>query len=215
MKRMWRNHWMRRGALALALVLAGCDATQEFTSPTGASSALEAERFAAFERSVLEHARAAGIDVAQAPTELAYSVADADSEWVRVEGVVGEESVEAVIGAAGGELRLGQHWLLVPAGTVIGNVRFRMTPVNDGTMHVDLTATRIQAHQVENDVGAAGFTQPVYLSFAVDPSTFDPATLRVAWLVDEQIEIQPSFVYENDSVVGALRHFSGYVLVAN
>ena len=214
MKKTWRNNGIL-GAIALLFALTGCDAAQDFTSPTGESSTLEAQRFAAFERSVIEQARAAGIRLEHAPIEQPMRVMDPETEWVLVEGVVGDASVEAVIGAAGGELRLGEHWLLVPSGTVTGHVRFRMTPVNDGTMHVDLTATRVQEIEVHNDVGEAGFSEPVYLGFAVDPTTFDPATLRVAWLVDQSIVIQQSFVYENDSVVGALRHFSGYVLVAN
>lgn len=210
----WHMTWMRLGAVALAFSLAGCDAAHDFTSPGGDTTTLEAQRFAAFERSVLAHARAAGVDFEQPPVEVMFSVVDPGTEWVLVEGVVGESSVEGVIGAAGGELRLGRHWLLVPSGTVDAPVRFTMTPVNDGTMHVDLSATSVES-DVENDVGAAGFSQPVYLSFAVDDATFDPDELRVAWLHDESIVIQQSFVYENESVVGALRHFSGYVLVAN
>ena len=215
MKKSWRNKGIL-GAIALLLALTGCDAAQDFTSPTGGESmTLEARQFEAFERSVLEPARAAGIVFDQAPVERPLFMSDPDNDWVVVEGVVGDESVEAVIGAAGGELRLGDHWLLVPAGTVIGPVRFRMTPIHDGTMHVDLTATRVQDVEVENDVGEAGFLQHVYLSFAVDPTTFDPTDLGVAWLVDGSLVLQQSFVYEDDSIVGALTHFSGYVLVAN
>lgn len=214
-KTRWHTKWMRLGAVALAFALASCDAVEEFTTPEGASTTLEAQRFAAFERSVLDAARAAGVGVEQPPVEVFFSMSDPETDWVMVEGVVGEHSVEAVIGAAGGELRLGRHWLLVPSGTVEGLVRFTMTPVDDGTMHVDLTATRVQDAEVENDVGAAGFSQPVYLSFAVDAATFDPNTLAVAWFEDGSIVLQQSFVYENDSVVGALSHFSGYVLVAN
>ena len=213
MTKRTHNKWI--GTLALVFALAGCDAPQDFTSPAGESTTLEAQRFAAFERSVLAAASAAGVDFEQAPIEVFFSVSDPGTEWVLVEGDVGDESVEAVIGSAGGELRLGRHWLLVPSGTVEGLVRFRMTPVDDGTMHVDLSATRVQDVEVENDVGAAGFSQPVYLSFAVDDATFDPDALRVAWLVDGSLVIQQSFVYEDDSVVGALNHFSGYVLVAN
>ncbi|HEX6589050.1 MAG TPA: hypothetical protein VF039_08510 [Longimicrobiales bacterium] len=202
------------GAAMLALTLGACDAAQEFTSPGGDVTTLESQRFVEFERSVLDAARAAGITSERPAVEVFFSVGDPDTEWVVVEGDVGDQSVEAVIGAAGGELRIGRHWLMVPSGTVASPTRFTMTPVEDGTMHVDLTATSVSS-SVQNDVGAAGFSQPVYLSFAVDPTTFDPTTMAVAWLVEGSLVVQQSFVYENDSVVGALNHFSGYVLVAN
>ena len=204
------------GAAMLALTLGACDAAQEFTSPGGDETSMEAQRFAEFERSVLDAARAAGINTQPAGAELSFSLTGDDSgEWVAVEGQVGDHSVEAVIGAAGGELRLGRHWLLVPAGTVLSRTRFVMTPIQDGTMHVDLTATSALGNVEENDVGSAGFSQPVYLSFSVDAASFDPMSAAIAWVHEEGMQVQPSFVYQDDSVVGALTHFSGYVLVAN
>ena len=105
----------------------------------------------------------------------------------------------------------------MPRNAVRGSVRFRMVPISDGTFHVDLTATRVQTgRETENDVGRAGFRNPVYLAFHFGAaSAIDPSALQIAWLTNGALVQQQTFLYEQHWAVGVLRHFSGYVLVAN
>ena len=213
---------LRAGRLFVAalvgVVLAGCDHGSTFAPPEPAGSS-----FADFEAEVLAQATASGIDVDAMPSEFPLSQSPGQqSQWVFVQGSVGDASVEAVIGSSGGVLNLGPHWLLVPAHAVRGEVLFRMTPVSDGTFHVDLTATQLNRRggTVENDVGEAGFRRAVLLGFHYGDAPVDPDALRVAWLTDTgALVAQPTYIFRDQNgeewAVGALRHFSGYVLVAN
>ena len=207
-------------AVLVGVALAGCDSGSTFAPPeppsgTGAS-------FTEFEADVLSQAEASGIDVDALPAEMPLSMSPGRGERVFVQGDVGDVAVEAVIGASGGVLNLGPHWLLVPARAVRGDVLFRMTPVDDGTFHVDLTATRLNTREptVENDVGQAGFSRAVLLAFHYGDAPIDPAALSVAWLTDfGTLVSQPTYIFRDNAgdewAVGALRHFSGYILVAN
>lgn len=209
----------RASRLALGFVAAlsfgGCESANEFTSPSSSGG----NDFAQFEAAVTTQAVASGIDLDSAPEpQPIQRSAGGGGGWVFVEGSAGDESVEAVVGRAGGVLNLGEHWLLIPANAVWAKTRFRMTPIDDGTLHVDLTATLVRRFgEVENDVGRAGFRRPVYLAFHYSAAgeAIDPASLAVAWLTDGELVVQETFIYEDAWAVGVLRHFSGYVLVGN
>ena len=206
--------WLGRFTVALvSLALVACESADPVSGPdaTGGSD------FDTFEASVVTQARAAGIDPAAPAPELPIMRSGGNADYVFVQGEVGAEAVEAVIGSAGGVLNLGNHWLLVPKNAVRGSVRFRMVPVSDGTFHVDLTATLVgRGTETENDVGRTGFRNPVYLAFHYgDPTQIDPSALQIAWLTNGALVTQETFIYEQEWAVGVLRHFSGYVLVAN
>ena len=205
---------MRAGRMAFALVAAAVLGACESADPVATPETTPTETFEAFEASVAASARANGIQVESLPAEALPMPSSGDQSWVFVQGDVGDAAVEGIIGTRGGVLRLGQHWLLVPRDAVRADTRFRMTPIKDGTYHVELTATQVGA-AVENDVGHAGFRTPIYLGFHFADAPIDPATLAVAWLTDGMLISQPTFIYEEAWAVGVLRHFSGYVLVGN
>lgn len=216
MKSMLRRSRFVAAAL-IGVVLAGCDSGESF-----APRAATPPGFEAFQADVLAQAEANGIDVDAAPAGNPISMSVGDGSWVFVQGDVGGGSVEAVIGSGGGLLNLGPHWLLVPSRAVRGDVLFRMTAVGDGTFHVDLTATSLNRRggSVENDVGRTGFSRAVLLAFSYGDAPVDPEALRVAWLTDSgNVVSQPTYLYQDqngdDLAVGVLRHFSGYILVAN
>ena len=200
-------------ALLSTLALWACDSG----SPVAGPEPEPAGSFDSFEASVVSQAKAAGIDPLVPAPEVPLQRSNGNRQFVFVQGSVGDAAVEAVIGSAGGVLNLGNHWLLVPRNAVRGSVRFRMTPISDGTFHVDLTATLVRSSaEIENDVGRAGFRFPVYLAFHFgNQGTIDPAALQVAWRNDGTLITQQTFIYEQEWAVGVLRHFSGYVLVAN
>ncbi|HEX6589052.1 MAG TPA: hypothetical protein VF039_08520 [Longimicrobiales bacterium] len=204
-------------AALIAVALAGCDSSESFAPPVDPG-------FAAFEADVVGQAAANGIsvDVAELAEELPLSMSQGGGEFVFVQGQVGDEAVEGVIGPRGGVLNLGQHWLLVPQNAVRNDTRFVMTPISDGTFHVDLTATRVSHRGTEslNDVGKSGFRKTVFLAFYYGDAPVDPAALQVAWLQSSgNLVTQPTYIFQDGNgdewAVGALRHFSGYVLVAN
>lgn len=210
---------LRRGRLLLAalvgVVLAGCDSSETFAPRQPAADA----SFAEFEADVLSQAASNGIDVDAESAELPISMSMGGGDFTFVQGSVGDASVEGVFGSAGGVLNIGPHWLLVPSRAVRGDVLFRMTPIGDGTFHVDLTATRVGS-PVENDVGMTGFRRAVLLGFQYGDAPVDPSALTVAWLTSQGTLVsQPTYIFQDGSgdewAVGVLRHFSGYVLVAN
>jgi hypothetical protein len=214
MKRTWRGSRLVF-ALLSSVALGACEGADPVAGPEGVAD--ESASFDAFEASLVAQARASGIDPEAPAPGLPISRAGGRREWVFVQGSVGDAAVEAVIGAQGGVLNLGSHWLMVPRNAVRGSVRFRLVPVNDGTFHVDLTATSVGPDtESENDVGQAGFRKPVYLAFHYgDPTQLDPASLQIAWLTNGTLVMQQTFIHEQEWAVGVLRHFSGYVLVAN
>lgn len=213
MHRSTRSGRFALGVL-LAALLGGCDSTQNVTEPHSNPT----QDFIAFESSVTSQARKSGIDLTAAPADAPIQRSIGSFGYTYVRGRAGDTSVSAVIGQDGGVLNLGNHWLLVPRGAVAADTRFRMTPMRDGTMHVDLTATTVRRIEVENDAGQAGFLKPVYLAFNLADAAqpVDPSRLGVAWrVVGDLIVMQESFIYDNAWAVGVLRHFSGYVLVGN
>lgn len=123
--------------------------------------------------------------------------------------------VTAVIDERGGELRLGNQSLLVPAGAVDAPTIFNMKK-NGGAMSVSLTATRF----TPDDVGSAGFAVPVTLSFRYGNEASlpgDPSDLRIVWIrPDGTFEPQPTTVDTQARIVSAeLNHLSDYVLASN
>ena len=207
-------------AVGMAVSLSGCESGEPFGSlePTPEAT------FADFEAEVLAQAQSSGIDVdaveaVKAPgVEASLQLSRAPREWVFVQGSAGDGSVEAVIGPRGGVLNLGPHWLLVPRRAVTRDVLFRMTAIPDGTYHVELTATTVGS-LVENDVGSTGLRRPVLLGIQYGDIDVDPSSLRIAWLSDAGLVIQPTYIFEDANgdewAVGVLQHFSGYILVAN
>ena len=207
-------------AVVMTMALGACDSGEPFGSlePTPESS------FADFEAEVLAQAQASGIDVDavgafDAPgLQGSLQLSRAPREWVYVQGSAGDESVEAVIGPRGGMLNLGLHWLLVPARAVTTDVLFRMTPIPDGTYHVELSATTVGS-PIENDIGSTGLRRPVLLGIHYGETDVDPSSLRIAWISEAGLVPQPTYIFEDVNgdgwAVGVLRHFSGYILVAN
>lgn len=159
---------------------------------------------------------AAGCDALQEPIEPRLSpsgmiVMSTDG----VPYVVAEESdpqagsVSAVVGSAGGELKLGSHTLYISAGAVSDSTTFKMVRDPETPIRVHLTASRV----TENDVGAAGFGAPVtlklhYGSAAELPS--DPASLTAMYFrPDGLVETLATTVdTEAATVTTHLPHFS-------
>lgn len=209
MKSVWRA-----GRVWLALLAMSTLAACETGDPLSTTEPRSTGTFEEFEASVVAQAEATGIDLAALPSEVPLMRAGGWQRWVFVQGSAGDGAVEAVIGSRGGVLNLGAHWLLVPAGAVRDDVRFRMEPVNDGRYHVELTASDLGRD--DNNVGRNGFRKPVYLAFNFGACPHDPDSLTVAWLTSNgSLVAQPTYIYDDEWAVGVLRHFSGYVLVAN
>lgn len=123
--------------------------------------------------------------------------------------------VSAVIGAEGGSLKLGRQTLVVPAGAVDAPTIFTMKK-GGAKLRVILNASRVTG----NDVGAAGFATPVYLTFSygsVSSLPADPSELLIVWIrADGSYEPQPTVVDEAaKTVTGELLHFSEYALATN
>lgn len=202
-------------AAAIAVALAGC----ESADPIGTGEPVATQDFGSFEAQVLAQAEASGIDPAAfAEDGPALSPGRRGRDWVFVQGSIGDAAVEAVVGRAGGVLNLGPHWLLIPRNAVRTDALFRLTPINDGTYHVELTATTIGS-AVENDVGERGLYRPVLLGIQYDATLWDPGSLTIAWLSDAGLVPQPTYTFTDHNgdewAVGVLQHFSGYILVAN
>ena len=120
--------------------------------------------------------------------------------------------VTAVIDRNGGSLNIGNHVLTVPAGAVDHPTTFVMTKLVE-EIEVGLTATRV----LPNDVGRRGFNVPVRLSLSYANAAEIPvneSAMKVVWVKpDGEVEVQSSAVdTEDEAVVGALNHFSGYAL---
>lgn len=137
-----------------------------------------------------------------------------DSTLSIVEGPEETGGVTAMIGPDGGELKLGQQRLIVPAGAVDAPTEFRMK--KSGTkMQVSLTATRVTT----NDVGAAGFAKPLALIFSYGNAASLPAdlsTLSVVWIrADGTLEAQPTTLDTTaKTVTGEITHFSDYAMAS-
>lgn len=123
--------------------------------------------------------------------------------------------VTAVIGSEGGELKLGNQSLVVPAGAVDAPTVFRMRKSSEA-LRVELTATRV----TPNDVGSAGFARPLTLNFRYGHAASlpgDPSDLQIVWVrPDGTFEPQPTDVDEVARVVsGQIDHFSEYAMASN
>lgn len=123
--------------------------------------------------------------------------------------------VTAVIDRSGGELKLGNQRLVVPAGAVDAPTIFRMKN-GSGHLSVALTATRT----APNDVGSAGFPVPLILTFHyANEATLpgDPALLQIVWIrPDGSLEPQPTTVdLESKVISGEISHLSEYALASN
>ena len=121
-------------------------------------------------------------------------------------------SVEAVIGRAGGTVILGKNLLIVPAGAVDADTRFRMVKEDGDHVRLRLTASRY----APNDIGKRGFNRPVTLMLsyenAANLTASDISKLSVMFIRNDQmVEPLPSAVNYYDRWVGTeLRHFSEY-----
>ena len=134
----------------------------------------------------------------------------------------------ATIGAAGGSVTLnglpkdGQptfHRIVVPAGAVNAPTLFVIQLSSSSAIDVDLFAFRQNSHGKMNNVGELGFLKPVYLelSFAWATSPVDPARLHVGYLVGNRVrERMPTQANAHArKVIGELRHFSRYAVLAD
>lgn len=115
----------------------------------------------------------------------------------------------------GGELRIGRHSLVIPAGAVSGPTKFEMYKGSDD-LKFDLHATS-KWSLVKNDVGSKGFLKPVQLkiSYATTGiSDGDASKYAIFWLKplggseQQYTERSPS----DDLIIGSLKHFSDYAL---
>lgn len=147
------------------------------------------------------------------PTTSLTGTASETSIWRILDGPSDATGgVLAVIGAEGGELVLGQQRLVVPAGAVDAPTLFAMKK-GGSKLRVTLIASRITL----NDVGAAGFAVPVYLTFSYGNAASlpgDPSDLSIVWIrEDGSFEPQPTVVDETaKTVTGEIIHFSDYAM---
>jgi hypothetical protein len=122
------------------------------------------------------------------------------------------------IGSDGGTITTAAYTLVVPKGAVYESTRFTVSPANDGTYKIDLTAER-KGLLGYYDVGSKGFARPVSLtiSYAKATGVLDPRKLIIVYLrSDGKAEIQPSVINTTTKAVTSyLGHFSKYALVQN
>lgn len=121
--------------------------------------------------------------------------------------------VAVIIDENGGELSLGQHKLVVPAGAVSGATTFEITKVDGDDIRVKLTATQLTT----NDIGSAGFAKPVRLTLSYKNAAEMPeneSELTILWVkLDGTKEAQASNVDVTGKRVSAeLGHFSDYAI---
>jgi hypothetical protein len=122
-------------------------------------------------------------------------------------------SMVQVVGAAGGELVVGGHSLVIPAGAVDSDTEFTMTVVSDPYIHVSLHAVRV-SDSTEVTTFAVNLT--LNLSYA-DAEIEDPNDLLNAYLihgtVEGELEPLPSSVdFDLQVVSSPLSHFSDYAM---
>ena len=173
-------------SLLVALAAAGCDA-----GPAGTVSAPEA---------------GSKTVVTTGPGPYVQLLADDGSSGVSA----------GVIGAEGGTLRIGDHELAVPAGTVDRPTVFSIVLTDPQYAKVYLTAIQITSTGQIFNVGTAGFAKPVRLSLSYGrvTETVDPSKLLVLWTrSDGSLVPMPTTVdTAGRRVTGELTHFSGYVI---
>ena len=123
--------------------------------------------------------------------------------------------VHGIFDQAGGELRIGKHRLVIPAGAVSGRTRFEMGKASSD-LRFGLHATSVSS-PIRNNVGAQGFSKPVYLQISYAGTGLSDASasaLEVVWLKPlGGYEVQQKTVDgTNDLITGWLKHFSDYAL---
>jgi hypothetical protein len=171
-------------SLALSVVLVGCDSVEQSAMLGPGSS----EEILIIDRD-----------------ESGYTTATETDPMVGV--------VTAIIDENGGELNIGPHRLLVPAGAVTAPTTFVMTKL-PGEIEVGLTATRL----LLNDVGRAGFRKPVRLTLSYENAANVTADaepqLEILWeKANGTYEPQQSYVDQEANEVRAnLNHFSIYTV---
>src|SRR5690606_25708522 len=113
---------------------------------------------------------------------------------------------------AGGTLSLGKHLLVVPAGAVDADTKFRMAKEDGDHVRIHLTAGR----HAEDDIGRRGVNRPVRLLLsyeaAANVGSNEAGSMAVMFIRnDNKVEPLPSTVNYFDRWVGTdLRHFSEY-----
>lgn len=124
------------------------------------------------------------------------------------------ETVVAVIGQDGGEIRAGGHILIVPGGSVAAPTTFTMKVVAGNYIQVDLHATR-----VSDGAEVTSFPKPVRLKLDYKHAVVvTESRLDVAYLVDgtalgsKQV-MSGSVDYNGRYVDALLSHFSLYALI--
>ena len=122
-----------------------------------------------------------------------------------------------VIGPSGGHLAAAGYEILVPGGAVRDATLFTLRAVDDGTLSVQLTATRRDRDGTLLDVGPLGFRKKVTLvmSYAGLAEQVDPAALAVVWVHADGVLVRlpSSYVDPSRRIVAAqLEHFSGYAV---
>lgn len=134
--------------------------------------------------------------------------------WTILDGPEEIGGTHALIGAEGGELRLGNQTLIVPAGAVDAPTLFTMKK-GGSKLRVTLSASRLEY----NDIGAAGFAKPLDLIFSygnVASLPGDPEDLVIVWIrPDGTYEPQPTTVDTTaKTVTGEISHFSDYAMAS-
>jgi hypothetical protein len=147
-----------------------------------------------------------------------------DYVWGPYELVTGDHWSETeishtrVIGANGGQLALGLHELVVPAGAVSNPTVFRMSKKPGPNVVVDLAAQDHKTGRVINT-----FAQPVELRLSyrfVPLNGRDLNRMVIFWLKDgtengELVPVPTRIDHRNKQIVGALTHFSRYAMGMN
>ena len=129
-----------------------------------------------------------------------------------------EISHTRVIGATGGQLALGLHELVVPAGAVSNPTVFRMSKKLGPHIVVDLEATDHKTGRVVDT-----FAKPVELrlSYRLLPlNGRDLNRMVIFWLKDgnedgELVPIPTRIDHKTKQIVGSLMHFSQYAMGMN
>ena len=123
-----------------------------------------------------------------------------------------------VIGATGGQLALGLHELVVPAGAVSNPTVFRMSKKLGAYIVVDLEANDQKTGRVVDT-----FATPVELrlSYRLLPlNGRDLNRMVIFWLKDgsedgELVPVPTRIDHKNKQIVGSLVHFSQYAMGMN
>jgi hypothetical protein len=148
------------------------------------------------------------------PKNQAVFSTSSGEQYVIVQHPVGMTKVSGRFGPAGGELHLGPHKLVIPAGAVSEPTTFAMSRLDGELLRFRFHATRFG----HNDVGAAGFAVPVKLTVDFGSATGIPSgaaeDLKVIYFrPDGLVDLEATTV----DVVGTkataeLGHFSDFGL---